>query len=69
MISVMCGAGNRNRTASLIMEWYDVASKQRLVWRGTLYIYDPISLLALSMSVARKRLLYTTCLFVLQLTF
>ena len=47
-ISVVC-AGNRNNTASLLMEWYYLASKQRLVWIGTLYIYDPISLLAFSM--------------------
>jgi len=36
------------------MEWYYLASKQRLVWIGTLYIYDPTSLLAFSVSVARK---------------
>ena len=53
-ISVVC-AGNRNNTASLLMEWYYLASKQRLVWIGTLYIYDPISLLAFSVSsMARK---------------
>jgi hypothetical protein len=31
------------------MEWYNLASKQRLVWMGTLYISDPLSLLVFSM--------------------
>jgi len=48
MISVVC-AGNRDSRASLLMEWYDLASKQRLVWMVTLYISDPHSLLAFSM--------------------
>jgi hypothetical protein len=42
-------AGNRNNTASLLMELYDLASKQGLVWIGTLYICESISLLAFSM--------------------
>jgi hypothetical protein len=47
MISVVC-AGNRDKTTSFLMEWYELASKQRLVWMGILYIYDPVSFLAFS---------------------
>jgi hypothetical protein len=53
MISVVC-AGNRNSVASLLMEWKDLASKQRLFLLGILYNYDSISLLAFSVSVAKK---------------
>ena len=47
MISVV-RAGNGNSTASLLMERYDLASKQRLMCMGTLCISDPLSLLAFS---------------------
>jgi hypothetical protein len=53
MISVVC-AGKGNSIASLLMEWKDLASQQRLLWLGILYIYDSISLLAFSVSVAKK---------------
>jgi hypothetical protein len=39
-----------------------MASKQRLVWIGTLYIYDPISLLIFIMCQWPGRQDYTTCL-------
>ena len=68
MISVVC-AGNRDSTASLLMEWYNLASKQGLMWIGTLISMIPLASWPLACVSGQVRHVYRTCLFVLQLSF